>query len=365
MFQESQVRPKKARSSTSKAASTTLKSRSQNQGHSRNGQNHVRNHGKNQTGRNHTAQQNQARHQQGTKQPNFKISPVTLAVKGSQHGHRKQELKAQAKYVLPLLPRMDVSSSIPSKDVPREILSLVQSCPDSLNSSPINPSSITTYRLAPQVTSSSSSSPPNLLFLEPIPASQLGGGGEPQELKSAPLPSMDTLKRNNATSNSSEPCQLYVILETGEMEEGTATTTTLYAEQQDMLRPRRDSGSSSTGQFSFRSLSASPCSSNISCSSGDLELDTSLDSMETGLQTVAESMDIDMDTMQVVDTVHHTMDSIKQPLMMEKCADIPNSPTELEPTIDQLFRRPDITRIEAMEQFIILEDIHQIIGEAS
>ena len=176
---------------------------------------------------------------------------------------------------------------------------------------------------------------------------------------------MDTLKRNNAASNSSEPCQLYVILQTGEMEEGTTTTTTLYAEQQDMFRPRRDSGSSSTGQFSFRSLSASPCSSNISCSSGDLELDTSLDSMETGLQTVAEGMDIDMDTMQVMDTINHTVDSIKQPLMMEKCADIPNSPTELEPTIDQLFRRPDITRIEAMEQFIILEDIHQIIGEAS
>ena len=283
-----------------------------------------------------------------TKQ-NFKTSPVTLSVKGN----KKPDLRAQAKYVLPLLPRMDTSPNAqeaPKEGPPSITLNLREAPPSNpLNlqgAPPSNPlhlqedpsfhpstQTIQTYRLAPQGANHS----PNLLFLEPIPESELG----PQELKTSPLPplpSMETLKRNNT---SEQPCQLYVILKSGG-HNTVQDSTTFYTP--DEFRPRRDSGSSSG--LSFRSLSSSP-SSNLS-NGGDLELDTSLDSMETGL----EGMDMDMEGMQTMD--------------IEKSSDIPESPTALEPTIDQLFKRPgDFQRIEAMEQFIILEDIHQIIGEAS
>jgi hypothetical protein len=46
--------------------------------------------------------------------------------------------------------------------------------------------------------------------------------------------------------------------------------------------------------------------------------------------------------------------------------DIPESPTTLEPSIGQLFKRQQTyQQVETMDQYVILDDIHQIIEENS
>lgn len=160
-------------------------------------------------------------------------------------------------------------------------------------------------------------SPPNLLYLQPIPETELE---QEQSFKLTPLPSMESLRRS--CSDPTEPCEFYLVLQPSpELPE-------------DDFRPRRDSGG-----FSFRSSSSSPGSSSSPLSSNLSGSSSNLSSGELELE---------------LEYLDHRLEQEK----------VPQSPTDLEPTIHQLFRRsgPAEQDIQATEQFIILDDIHQIIG---
>lgn len=154
--------------------------------------------------------------------------------------------------------------------------------------------------------------PSNLIFLEPIPESVFG---KARVDKVAPLPSMHTLLPS--VSHKNETCEYYVVLKNSDD----------FVSPVEDFRLRRDSGGS-TG-FSFRSLSSSP-------------------------DSTLSNTDIEMDGMESMDCEDYE----------KGITVVPESPTDLVPTIDQLFSRPTPDqRIDNMEQFVILEDIHQIIGE--
>ena len=245
-----------------------------------------------------------------TTKPHLKISPVTLTVKGS---GKKCERRAQAKYILPLTHRQDSQPNPLGVPAPPP-LGVPAPPPPTFTPSKIIENLKSTPVIVPVYP------PPNLIFLEPISETMFEKGCNDNI---TPLPSMQTLRPSAPYKD--EPCEYYVVLKTSE-DFGSSPT--------DNFRFRRDSGGSSG--FSFRSLSSSPDST--LCST-DIDMD-GRDQMEGRDQ---------MDCTEYV----------------KERTDIPESPTDLVPTIDQLFSRPiHDQRIDSMEQFVILEDIHQIIGES-
>jgi len=242
--------------------------------------------------------------------PNLKISSVTLAAKNT--NTKKCERKPnQAKYILPLRSTQEEVVSSPANII-------LQKTRDEVVPSPANLLLHTNHQHPMQnLQVKTFENPPNLLYLKPIPEADLAD--------STKLPPMNTLKKMAPMSTAEPVCEYYVIL-------NSAEDLSPFEE----LRPRRDSGSS-TG-FSFRSMSASP--------------NSSLAGTDVDLMDCSESLD------------KHDED------------EIPGSPTDLFPTIDQLFKRipnqtveadqlSDQRHLESMDQLIILDDIHQIIGETT
>ena len=235
-----------------------------------------------------------------TTKPQLKISPVTLTVKGS---GKKCERRAQAKYILPLTHRQE-SELCPSG----------VSLPKQPEQNVIQSQMVQNLKVTPVA----SVYPSNFIFLEPIQESVFG---KERADKVAPLPSMHTLLPS--VSHKNETCEYYVVLKNSDD----------FVSPVEDFRLRRDSGGS-TG-FSFRSLSSSP-------------------------DSTLSNRDIEMDGMENMDG----MDSMDCEDYEKGRTVVPESPTDLVPTIDQLFSRPTPDqRIDNMEQFVILEDIHQIIGE--
>ena len=360
-----------------------------------------------------------------TAKPNLKISSVTLAAKypaaalaagatpsslsppfsaGKKSavaaGHDKKGCGQANKYILPLRPTAAVQlkpvEAAADGDQQRSIINHQQPA-----ASVHQTAAATTSVFSLGVTSSSSatvtsSPPPNLLFLQPIPEKDLPPESSSSLTSSTKLPPMNTLKRMMAAPMAAiEPMVMNttlhqpvvmntvpVVMETQPVQLATPATvqlatpanvqlatpattaeyyvilnTVTHAQDEystntggcnvnpfsDDFRPRRDSGGS-TG-LSFRSLSASPNSSLSSAT----DMDTSM-------------MDCSGDSLE-----KHEEDGI------------PESPTDLFPTIDQLFKRgpPNQTatvmapsadqspQLGSMDQMIILDDINQIIGETT
>ncbi len=129
-------------------------------------------------------------------------------------------------------------------------------------------------------------------------------------------------------------------------------------------RPRRDSGSSCSTGFNIQSPSSSP---NNSLSSGchDLDYDSS-PVLDTSMECVISMVNVNMDTTATLPAYEVMKCSTNDKNLAE---DIPESPTTLEPSIGQLFRRQQAQQtyqqVESMDQYVILDDIHQIIEENS
>ena len=103
-------------------------------------------------------------------------------------------------------------------------------------------------------------------------------------------------------------------------------------------------------------------------------MDTSTSSvLDTSMECVISMVNIPMDptsspyyantanSESVMNCTHHGDKNLAE--------DIPESPTTLEPSIGQLFKRhhqqQTYQQVESMDQYVILDDIHQIIEENS
>ena len=201
---------------------------------------------------------------------------------------------------------------------------------------------------------------------------------------------MQTLRKtatpisNNSVSSTLQASKdYYVVLNSAPISSNASTTTTNVSRNLPKVsvpnimanasnqpdcwlssRPRRDSGSS-TG-FNLRSPSSSP---NSSMSMSDFDYDSSV--LDSSMECVISMVNVNMDST----TSTMTSATTNLPYEVMKCStngdknlaeDIPESPTTLEPSIGQLFKRQQTyQQVETMDQYVILDDIHQIIEENS